>query len=86
MVTGRDTTVYNYPRWKQSTDAAVKVEAFAGSHNLSPASYLKVASLFEPDLLVPLVDEIPADAEGYRVRTSVSRTLRLAPGQRFSWR
>lgn len=76
MVTGRDTITFNYPQWRKGSDKGVRVEAFSGSIELSPAAYLKVAQVFEPDLLVPLSDEVPAEAKDVFFKQSVDKSLK----------
>lgn len=75
IATHRDSYVYNYTRWDQGTKSHARVEGFAGSRPLSPSDYLTVAELFEPDLLIPLSDEVPAEASDSRHRTGVERSL-----------
>ena len=76
VATSRDDLIYNYPRWDQSTKANVRVEGFAGNRALSPLEYLATAELFNPDLLVPLSDEVPAEATDARFRASTERSLK----------
>lgn len=76
VATNRDSLFYNYPRWDKSTKSHVRVEGFSGNRALSPQDYLTTAELFEPDLLVPLSDEVSAEASDARFRVSVDRTLK----------
>lgn len=67
--------VYNYRHWRKGTNEGVRVEAFSGGQQLTPQAYLKVASLFQPDLLVPLCDEVPAEADEESLKHSLRRSL-----------
>lgn len=71
----RDSYTYNYMCWDKSTKNHACVEGFAGNRALTPLEYLAAAELFEPDLLVPLSDEVPAEASSARIYMSVQRSL-----------
>lgn len=71
----RDSHIYNFPRWDKGTKAHACVEGFAGNQALTPLNYLAAAELFEPDLLIPLSDEVPAEASDARIVTSIERSI-----------
>lgn len=76
VATDRDSLIYNYTRWEKATKAAARVDSFAGNRALTPAEYLDAAKLFEPDLIIPLCDEVPAEASDARFHISIERSLR----------
>ena len=76
VVSARDSMVYNYPRWDRTNNGSVRVDAFAGNQDLTPEEFLRTAEGFTPDLMVPLSDEMPAEALEPRVRLGVTRSLR----------
>lgn len=78
VATNRDSFAYNYTRWDKGTKASVRVDGLAGNRALTPSEYLAAAEGFEPDILVPLSDEVPAEATDSRLQTSVEKSLRWA--------
>lgn len=72
VLTARDYVNQSNP---PTTKAGFVVETCNGHHTVSPREYMEVAQLLQPELVVPLADEIAASFGNNRQRAAIQSSL-----------
>jgi queuine tRNA-ribosyltransferase subunit QTRTD1 len=80
VATSRDPCIYEFQgATRNSTNNAISVASHTGSIFVTPEQYTTTATLLNPDILIAMSDEVPADAKRPRVASAVDRTLAWLP-------